>query len=504
RAMRIMKSQRPILLLVDNRTRDAHGILLVYNWLRSMGCRVVLCNKRNWKARWRAVKPSVVVLSYTDGAGMEELLSQVAKVSRIALIPEEGAIPDRDFVVLERYTGIRKEVGAFTKGISKVFLWGPQTAQWLLEAGVFTPEQIVVSGSPRFDPYLALTHNGTRLWGDDHTSRAIGFATGFEKLNVYHRNNFLQLVDERRNIQENEYYDAGKNIEDYVWFQTACMRTVLDIIEQFAASSNLMYIRPSPYEMVEGYTFLKEKYPHLIVSNSLLVWEWLTRLSCLVTFNSTTGIEALLIGVPVISPLKLLGSRLHDHMNLPTYVNPPFLRFYWQPETLSEAIDMLKGAKAGQLAVSPQMEGFTEYVKAFYDWPRPEPSSLTIARELAQLAEIDTAEKRNDSMPVLSRHTEGSYVEGVPRSLQDLYRRIGRWLPPIFLDLGYVAFDLLNGNSRSMQRYHFYSWHRQDFQKAKQVWTALQQVEQRALSEKVQQEEVRGDPSVVKQRAKGE
>lgn len=471
--MELFKRQRPVLLLVDNRTRDAHGILLVYYWLKHMGCSTVLCNKRNWKAKWRALKPSVVALSYTDGAGMEELLSQVAKISKVALIPQEGAIPDRDFVVTEEYTGIKAGGGAFTKGLSKVFLWGQQTADWLLEEEVFTQEQVVISGTPRLDSYIALLTDSGELQDSRSVARrngvSVGFATGFEKLNIYHnKNNILQEIDLRRHVQHGLYYDDDKNIEDYMWFQVARIRVFLDIIEKCFAFDKKVDVRPRPNESTEGYHFLKSKYKALRVGNRQLVWEWLTGLNSVITFESTIGLEALMLGIPVISPMKLLGPRLHEHMTLPLFVKPSFLQFYWQPETLSDTLQMVQQAEEGSLAPSPDPEGLRRYLKEYYDWPRMEPSSLTIAKELASLADDGSAQVNADDV----RIPRGS-VAAESGFIYKAYANWGHRLPAFALDVGHITHDLLNGTFRAMQRYHFYPWHRKDYRKAKQVWTAL-------------------------------
>ena len=100
--MLFKKKKNTILLLIDQRARDANSVLLVYYWLKHLGNKVFIANKRNWKGTWRKFKPSVVAMSYSDG--LQNVLEQVEKISSIVVIPQEGAVPDKNFVVNERYT----------------------------------------------------------------------------------------------------------------------------------------------------------------------------------------------------------------------------------------------------------------------------------------------------------------------------------------------------------------------------------------------------------------
>lgn len=431
-----------ILLLVDNRARDVHGILLVYYWLRQMGCRVILANKRNWLRKFHAWNPSVVVVSYTDG--IVPSLEMVSRTARVAVIPQEGAIPVKSPLFVDRYTGSHDGRGAFTKGVSKIFVWGPTTARWLCEEGIYEPDQIVVSGTPRFDPYRATPSN--RVGADP----VLGFGMSVPKINSYRRDSVIDLVERRRKGQVDQYYDEGRNIEDFLWVEAATLRAAFDVLEAYGARiDGPVHIRPNPFEFVPGYNLLRQRYPKLIVSNDAPAWRWLPGIFSLVTINSTLGVEAVLVGKPVISVIRVVGDRLYDHVNLPTTVNPRFLDFYYQPQSVAETVELLAAAHQGQLPPVIDPSAFNGYLKEFYDWPRDEPSSLTIARELAALAGLD----------------EGVSARRAVRPIEHL-RAWGA-------DAAALLSDASAGAFRRHQRYHFYHWHLEDFAEARGVWNSL-------------------------------
>jgi len=431
-----------ILLLVDNRARDAHGILLIYYWLKQMGCRVVLANKRNWLRKFHAWNPSVVVVSYTDG--LSQTLETVARTARVAVIPQEGAIPVKSPIFFDRYTGNSDGRGAFTKGVARIFVWGPTTARWLCEEGIYEPNQVVVSGTPRLDPYRIARPI------EVPPNRALGFAMSLQKINSYKRENVIDVVEFRRKDQVNQYYDEGRNIEDFLWADAATLRAALDVLEAYVLRvDSPVNIRPNPFEFVPGYNILRRRYPNLSVGNESPPWKWLEQIHSLVTINSSTGVEALLLGKPVISVIRLVGDRLFDHINLPTTVKPRFLDFYYQPKSVSEAVDLLSAAHAGHLSPVIDRTGFDAYLKEFYDWPRVEPSSLTIAREIATLAEVDAGKAiRRPIHPI-------SHLRTLRTNVMNL------------------IVDLSSGEFRPHQRYHFYRWHLKDFTEAQRIWNLL-------------------------------
>ncbi|MBI21876.1 MAG: hypothetical protein CL780_06490 [Chloroflexi bacterium] len=471
----LFKKKKPtILLLIDQRTRDANSILLVYYWLKHMGNKVLLANKRNWKGKWRKFKPSVVAMSYSDG--LQNVLEQVEKVSSIVVIPQEGAVPDKNFVVNERYTGKISGIGAYTKNLHKLFLWGTTTGNWLKEEEVFTDDQICISGTPRLDPYIAIKPHENHL----KRKQSIGFAMSHPRINTYNKFTLIDLVYESRSNQEEIYYGIGKNIEDFIWYDVSMLRAELDLLDLCANDPSIaVNLRPQIHERPEGYQMVNRYFPSVKIGNDELLWEWLIKQTCIVTANSTSGIEALMLGLPVISIMELISKERRDeHMDVSIISNPEFLEYYWKPSNLEEAWKMIQLSLEGKLAPSPDPEGLAKYLHDYYDWPRQKSSSYEIAHEIHKIAIETKTRDKNGKLPVFGQLSEQQigneyFIAGIPTFLQKVYKKLGHLIPIWMIDFAYVFFDIKNRNFKNLQRYHFYPWHRKDYRKAKYIWKIL-------------------------------
>lgn len=472
--MLFKKKKNTILLLIDQRARDANSVLLVYYWLKHLGNKVFIANKRNWKGTWRKFKPSVVAMSYSDG--IQNVLEQIEKTSSIVVIPQEGAIPDKNFVVNERYTGKLSGIGAYTKNLHKLFIWGSKTGNWLKEEGVFRNDQICISGTPRLDPYIAIKHERNHA----RRKKSIGFAMSHPKINTYNKFNLIDLVYESRSNQEEVYYGIGKNIEDYIWYEVSMMRAEFDLLDLCANDPNMeVSLRPHIHERLEGYRMVNRYFPSVRINHDELLWEWLAKQTCIVTANSSSGIEALMLGLPVISIMELISKERRDeHMDVDLLRNPEFSEYYWKPSSLDEAWKMTQLALEGNLASSPNPEGLAKYLHDYYDWPRQKSSSYEIAYEIHKIAIETKTRDQNGKLPFFSQLSEQQigneyFIAGIPPFLQKIYKKLGHLIPLWMIDFAYVFFDIKNRNFKNLQRYHFYPWHRKDYRKAKYVWKIL-------------------------------
>lgn len=451
-----MKKIRPVLLLVDNRARDVDAVLFVYHWLVYLGYPVILCNKNNWIDKSYAYSPSVIVIStaisqYEQMYG--ELLDQVSKFSKIVILPQEGAIPDRKHA-MNLYSG-RYEAGAYTRGVSRIFIWGQTMAKWLAEEGIFEPSQIMVAGTPRFDAFYLRDPSKNK-------GKAAGFSTSHAHINCYTTSkvdNLLYHIDYRNELSDvGVYYNQGKHWEDYIWYHCAIFRNECEWIKYCIKDlKTKVSIRPSPFERVEGYDFLKIKYRKQIeIRNNYFIFEWFKGLSFLINYVSTAGVAALACGLPVISPIRLIGRRLTEHVDLEQLVNPYFLKFFWQPKDNTEIKRMIEQASNGKLPLSPECSKseLEEYLVDYYDFPRKEPSGLTIAMEIGRLAE--SADTDLDCR-----------VSSV--KIKRIYHKL-RYLSKYCYHVGK---DIGDGSFKSKQRYYYYPWHYNDIMRTKVIWKQI-------------------------------
>ena len=466
-----MRRKNTVLLLVDQRARDAQGILLVYYFLKQMGCRVQLSNKRNMLQKYERFEPNVVAFSDT-GTYFSDWCRYMSKKSQIVLIPQEGAIPERDMSV-KRY--IINDTGSqpFTKGVAKVFIWGSQTASWLLEEEIFREDQIVVSGTPRLDVY----RSGRGRDRPENGVLRIGFANRGESVNMVH-DSMIQRIDNSKYNRDGveAYTGPDRNWEDWIWHSVSQLRLFFILIEKLSGDQErTVLFRPDPFENFRSYDSLVRKYPNFHISSTPFLVDFIDAIDVLVTEFSTTGMEFLIQKKPVISIQKIIGPRLRDHNNNRSHVNTKHMKFYWQPETIEEALEVMEQIARNELSYCPEVSALEEYLKLVYDWPRLEPSSLTIAREIYELLEqpqpapeITTDDESGPFPAIAALNKLGSIIPFMSQNqLKWIYSH-------------YYIFDLVRAlrNRRSgkfdlIKRTEFSTWNRSDFKIAKKIFQEL-------------------------------
>ncbi|MCK5608090.1 hypothetical protein KAR91_39785 [Candidatus Pacearchaeota archaeon] len=462
-----MENNNSVLLLIDQRQRDAIGILLIYHYLKKFGCKVYLCNKNNMLITYDRFKPKVVAFSDT-GTYFSDWCRYMAKKSLIVLIPQEGGIPDKEMAV-KRHILNDVDTKPFTEEVAKVFLWGQQTADWLMEEGIFREDQIVVSGTPRLDVYRFKNEM------KDNSSCRVGFANRGESINMVRGSMVRRIDDSKYNRGGVESYTGkDRNWEDWIWHSVAQMRHNFILMEKLGLdNSKKIIFRTDPYEKIDSYNYLKNKYGNFEINNNPSLKEYLSLIDVLVTEFSTTGIEALIMKKPVISIQKIIGPRLLDHNDKKWHVNTRFMKYYWQPETIDEAMDMINKVVIDDLPYTPYESGLKVYLKNFYDWPRENPSSLTIAKEIFGLIEKDVTSpesiKENNSLPSIHM------VERINKSIPILKKNQISWLLSHIhlINVIYFLIAIRNKNFYNFNRSEFNPWHYYDLKKAHSIWKNL-------------------------------
>ncbi len=448
---------KKVLLLVDNCYRDGLSILLIAEQLREVGVVPILCNKVDIRMKFYIHQPDLVVLSTaaTHRDCDREKYLQLKKTAKIAIIPQEGGTPDKNQVISRRYGPMKVR-----DLIDRVFLWGPAAQEWLLEEGLFKPEQLTVTGTARLDVHRCSTAAGTQ------DRSCIGIVTKHRMLSSYLNHSFVNIIHRLVATPPpvNSLYDKDRNIEDTIWYYVALLRSQLQLVHHGITDHGLNFSwRPSPFESAADYEFLTSEYNNIEVNKTDPVHSFVAKCHTVVVGMSTVGIEAMMNGIPAITTYRLLGERFHDHIRMPWWT-PPHLKFYWQPETFDELIDMCVAASENRLDISPNYDEFSQYLKRFYNYPCTEPASKTIAREIKQLVEEETTSPARISFAGLFPETTG------------LKKPIYQTLPRVRWTLGTAKDflrDLLGGKLKETFNYNYYPWHLSKRKEAKRIYRNL-------------------------------
>jgi len=356
-----------ILIIVDNKLRDAVSCMLVAKELERRGIKAGFANKINFFYLWNLYKPKVVVVPHTR-SWLKPLCKVIATKSHLVVMPQEGAVPQKD----ARFISIYAEDLSMVK---KVLLWGEQSAEWLLEENIFREDQLAVTGTARFDPYWS------KYSKEKPEKFTLGMATGFNLLNTYAGFNMFRLIERKRDRTQDGYFSSDRNMEDFIWYCAASCRTFIDLLELSHKKGMNINIRPSLFENINNYDYFKNIYPDIKVQSAEPLSQWLSGVSCVTTYSSTSGIEAIMMGRPVIYWLDMID-RLRDHVKMDSFTNPYFKKFYWRPESKDEYMALLEKAEKGELGLTPEPEAFDKFIKDIYSLPHEKPSAVRIADEI--------------------------------------------------------------------------------------------------------------------------
>ncbi len=181
-------------------------------------------------------------------------------------------------------------------------MWGPAIGRYVVEKGVFTEDQISVTGCPRFDYYaepLAKVYGekvGPSLPG---SPPYILFNTNFT-IGNYSDNTLDRMVE---NMSRNYGYPREQILE---WHrvQQEAIASMLDLARKLATDfpAITIVIRPHPQEKEEPYLEGAAGFPNILVRKEGSVTPWVQRALAVVQRSCSTAIEAVMAGVPALSP----------------------------------------------------------------------------------------------------------------------------------------------------------------------------------------------------------
>jgi surface carbohydrate biosynthesis protein len=437
--------QRTVLILIDQASRDAVGQLLTARYLRRKGVRVLLCNQGTLKAMSEAYRPDVIYTSWHPGGPLMEYLLSNRNRPRIVLIDQEGARIGPE--AFERSFRVRGAVKAeVAKACAKIVAFGAAQARWLCELGVVPEDRVVITGTPKFDPYLVARperrneYLGVTLRADQVTSSSASalMEATFD----------FAVTDAPGGIGVG--YPPRAQFEDKIWHVIAMTRYLFKVAAHFASRSRRKIVfRPGPWERSAAYAFLPARIPSASVDANRMQHKYVEGAFALLDESSTMGLQGLVASVPVIS-IQSLIPRLEDHIGGEGagFFNAPSLAHYWRPKTVDEAVDLLLQAEQGRLAPSPCPEAFATYVYDYHAWPRRRPSSFQIGDVLLEQLELA---RDGSPRPVIPEVDEDRR--------EALKRALYRHLPGVagLTKARLLARHALAADREQQLRYHYYA-----------------------------------------------
>lgn len=407
--------RKRVLVHVDLRRRDLMHSVWLKHWLEQMGAEVRLCSRVTLLREFERFRPNATILSHTYSFGNEpEQLVVRAGRTRVFVLPTEDARDDTENYLGSHEPGWfehRQREGRWLPHISRLYCWGPINRRRMLEAGLMPEERVIVCGIPRFDLDWA------RLFSEPMAGKPIGIIGNFGDLNPWDfytrpwplmhgqtkQNGFLfkrvldgpqyyfNMVESTRAGGEINY-PVNRNVEDTLWGSLANLRLIFDFLDRWTRLGGKVILRPHSLERFQSYDLLVERYrPHLQINNDPAFFLFLQKVSGVLSMSSTAILEALLANRPIIGLESILKGRYQEHCE-GTWRRAPYLDWMWQPDSMDALIEMAHAATRGELGTCPDPTLFAEHLLEHYGWPRNEPSTLTVARDVMDFLAHDDLE----------------------------------------------------------------------------------------------------------------
>lgn len=374
--------KRRILIVADNARRDFVATRLLQRGFQKRGTDVRLSTLLDMVPNLRRFKPHAVM---SNRANMD-FARPASKCCRIYIFPAEGGHLTKE-TMLSVFMGRSYWKLDSVDWIRRCYVWSEYVRNSLLETGMFRPDQLMVAGSVRLDPYRH--HIRTRKIPSDPKDFVLGVAFSAKSTSAYYGP--PHSAESYMNFHPEDSFPVtppGRNFEDICWRDQAILRLSMRYLKRFLKDfPGKVILRPSPFEDEREFFFLEKRYPGRVkVVVNIPMLDFLEDIDALLTCWSTTGLEALIMGVPVISIAGTMDQEhLFRHVDKVASGFEKFVPAYHLPLNEEALFELLGKAQKGMLPVSPKSrEEITQLLKDLYNWPYEKPAHEVIVNDVLQ------------------------------------------------------------------------------------------------------------------------
>ncbi|MGE5093142.1 MAG: surface carbohydrate biosynthesis protein [Bacillota bacterium] len=282
-----------VALVVDHPQRDLAGLVLTALDLCRRGIAVHLVPLNLQAHELWSLGPDLVVLNYVR-PGNDRLARQLLEAGiRVGVLDTEGGAWEDCHAYSELFWRDR----ALLRQLSFACMWGPRLAQHVVSEGLLDPEQVVVTGCPRFDFYSPRWR--AVFAGGDEPRSLILINTSFS----YGNPRFASPERNRERLQR-ELGLGAERVEAYLAAERRAVDGMVELARSLSADvpECQVVLRPHPFEDPAAYQNALRGCPGVSVDTTGPVQPWIFRSAAVVQRSCSTAIEAALAGVPALSP----------------------------------------------------------------------------------------------------------------------------------------------------------------------------------------------------------
>jgi surface carbohydrate biosynthesis protein len=381
---------KKIAILVDNSLRDLLPSRLLQEEFNKKGFKAYLFNKRNIIPFLLYLEPDACIFSRGDYPNLEE----IGRSCKLFIVPSEGGRLTAETMKSVFYGRMHEGIKVDMNGkkmetnfdhISKVYLWGKTTYDFLLSGSLFNKNQLKTVGNGRMDVYLN-SYSAKKKTID----KVVGIAISIKSLSVYYgQYSWIKRMYDRFSAREASQFPmvpVGRDYEDFVWRDLYIARKAVESILVILRTTNhKIHIRVGPFENPKDYLFLQKKYPNRIIirPRSESMYEFIDGIDTMLTCWSTSGLESIVMGIPVVS-IAFLGDYDHliSHVDERANGFDTFLKIYHTPKSLDQLIDLVNLGVEGKLKSSKDVEFSNNFMKAAYNYPSDITATTAIVEDI--------------------------------------------------------------------------------------------------------------------------
>lgn len=378
------------LLVVDNPLRELRGLQSVGLHLEQSGLSSHICSKTNVNNWLEILKPSVVVLPRATSE-LRALVERYHKTTGFIVVPSEHGSGFEEKVLANAfgYEFLKdKQSNSAIHLVDKICVGGKNQRRWLAQVNPSLKDKIVVSGTLSSD-HIYIPSDAKKM------EQKVGISTTFKSLLLSSQatspHAVLHSVLGHGKLQQNFWHLQFQN------FELIYLSILMDLADHLLDSGFDIDIRPHPHEGTTGWQgYIKAVNHHygqgrVAIDRSVDVSAWLDSLPVFVSSFSTMSNDAMMRGRPAISLENLVP---FESIDLPSYKQPLRSDFVWKPNTVEEAVDLVRRAFRGELPVTPDQKKLSAFMHDNFDWPREQPAYAVIANEIAQMVRSHSATPR--------------------------------------------------------------------------------------------------------------
>jgi surface carbohydrate biosynthesis protein len=294
-----------IALMVDHPQRDLAGLVLTAFELAQHGAVCYLVPSILRRSEIWSLRPDLVMLFFLRRSYERFARHFLQAGIQFGLLDSEGGVwPD-----FESYTELLWDDRALFREARPVCMWGPKLAEHMIEQEYFSRDQVLVTGSPRFDFYHPMWRSVLQ-----EDSAANGNMNGNGNTNGSYRQRILvntnfSVVNPRfgspeASIKYHQELGWSKDrAETFTAMEKQAINATIDMVRNLARDfpQTQIVLRPHPFE---GPDIYRKNLSGLNVEFNLTgpVLPQIQHASVVIQRSCTTGIEAGLASVPTISP----------------------------------------------------------------------------------------------------------------------------------------------------------------------------------------------------------